>query len=552
MTPIDRVPRVGRTHRPLAGISAATLILGTLGIASIAAAANESPDAAAWKHANADYANTRVAQRSSIQASNVEDLGISWTASFVGAGAYGSFAAGPIIEAGVLYIQDLGSNVQAYDLATGELKWEVRYDAPSLGPNGLAIGGGRIFGTTPDEVFALDADTGDELWRAGLIEGGVGGGEGGPLGYTIQPAYRDGMVYLAEAAKPGGGDLLAVDGETGDVIWRFDTTLEPTGDLTPSGGAWGTPALDDDGNVYFGVANGYYAPAGPAELRNERLYTNSALKLDAATGELQWYYQTVPNDFWDWDLHLSPILTEVEDADVAIFAGKMGYIYAIDRASGELIWETPVGIHNGRDDDGHAQLNGTLELPEFPFDVFPGPLGGVETSMALSDGVIYAAVVNFPATVTSEEDLALPVPRAGSSAATGEVVAVDATSGDILWSTKLESMPLGAMTVSNDLVFTSTFEGNVVAYAREDGAEVWRQSLGAGVNAPVSIVGDTLVTGAGLLLGEGQVPQLVVLKLGATDTPDTTRDDAAQDPANDSAEIGTTVPLGIVGDLPIT
>ena len=351
----------------------------------------------------------------------------------------------------MLYIQDLASNVQAYDLATGELKWAVRSDSPSLGPNGLAIGDGRIFGTTPDEVFALDALTGEELWRSGSIEGGVGGAEGGPLGYTIQPAYRDGRVYLGEAAKPGGGDLLAIDGETGDVIWRFDTTLEPEGDLTPSGGAWGTPALDDVGNVYFGVANGYYAPAVPAELQNERLYTNSAVKLDATTGELRWYYQTVPNDFWDWDLHLSPILTEVDDTDVAIFAGKMGYIYAIDRTSGELIWETPVGIHNGHDDDGQAQLDGTLELPEFPFDVYPGPLGGVETSMALSDGVIYAAVINFATTVTSEGDLAMPVPRAGSSPATGEVVALDASSGEILWSTELESMPLGAMTVSNDL-----------------------------------------------------------------------------------------------------
>lgn len=542
----------GRAGLSFAGIAASAVLLSTLGMAGVAAAqdSDESAGGANWIQPNADYANTRVATSSTIDSSNVAELRFSWTAPFAGAGAFGSFAAVPIIEDGILYIQDLGSNVQAYDLDTGELQWEMLYESPSIGPNGLAIGDGRIYGATADEVFALDASSGEELWRGGLIEGEVGVSEGDTLGYTIQPAYRDGVLYLAEAAKAGGGDLLAVNGETGEVIWRFDTTLEPEGDMTPSGGAWGTPALDDDGNVYFGVANGYYPFTAPEELQNERLYTNSALKLDAETGELLWYYQTVPNDFWDWDLQLSPILTEIDGTEAALFAGKMGYIYAIDRASGELIWETPVGIHNGRDEDGQAQLDGTLELPEFPFDIYPGPLGGVETSMALSDGVVYAAVLNNPATITSEEDLAMPVPPADLFSGAGEIVAVDVASGEILWNTELDVMPLGAMTVSNDLVFTTTFDGNVVAYSTEDGSEVWSQFLGAATNAPVAIVDDTLVTGAGFPLGEDQVPQLVIMKLGAASVAPQAEEAAANgdgdETTTDEADLGTIVEVGVV------
>ncbi len=548
----NRERRRDRADLSLAGIAASAVLLSTLGIAGVATAQDSgaSSSDASWVNANGDYANTRVATSSIIDSSNVAELGFSWTAPFVGAGSFGSFAAVPIIEDGIVYIQDLGSNVQAYDLASGELQWEMIYDSPSIGPNGLTIGDGRIYGTTADEVFALDAASGDEIWRGGLIEGEVGVAEGGTLGYTIQPAYRDGVLYLAEAAKAGGGDLLAVDGETGEVIWRFDTTVEPEGDLTPSGGAWGTPALDDDGNVYFGVANGYYAYTAPEELQNERLYTNSALKLDAETRELEWYYQTVPNDFWDWDLQLAPILTEIDGTEVALFAGKMGYIYAIDRATGELIWETPVGIHNGRDDDGQAQLDGTLELPEFPFDIYPGPLGGVETSMALSDGVVFAAVVNNPATITSEEDLAMPVPPADLFSGAGEIVALDVSSGEILWNTELETMPLGAMTVSNDLVFTTTFDGDLVAYSTEDGTEVWSQYLGAATNAPLAIVEDTLVTGAGFALSEDQVPQLVVMKLGAANVAPAAEEGstagATEATAVDEAALGTIVEVGVI------
>jgi len=325
---------------------------------------------------------------------------------------------------------------------------------------------------------------------------------------------RDGVLYLSEAAKAGGGSALAFDAETGEQLWAFDTTDEPEGDETPSGGAWNTPLVDDEGNVYYSVANGYYSHNSPESTQNDRLYTNSLVKLEGETGELIWHYQAIPNDFWDWDLHLSPVLADNDGDDLVVTGGKLGYVIAVDPDSGEELWKTAVGTHNGHDDDSRKQLAGTLELPEPPFEVFPGPYGGVETNVAVHDGKVYAAVVNLPGLVKKPADLNRPVLEVDFATGAGELVRLDLATGEVDWSIELDAMPLGAVTIANDLLFTTLFDGRLVAHSLEDGSEVWSSRLSAGSNSPVAIAGDWLVTAAGFPQGAGQKPELVVFKLG--------------------------------------
>jgi outer membrane protein assembly factor BamB len=145
---------------------------------------------------NADYENTRVAS-SEIDSENVEQLNLTWTQKLTGAGPFGAFASTPLIsEDGVTYVQDLASNVMAYDLETGEQLWKVEHDAPTIGPNGLAFEDGVLFGVTNGEVFALDADSGDEVWRRDFVDYDFGVAEGQNLGFTIQPAVRDGVLHV--------------------------------------------------------------------------------------------------------------------------------------------------------------------------------------------------------------------------------------------------------------------------------------------------------------------------------------------------------------------
>ena len=120
---------------------------------------------------------------------------------------------------------------------------------------------------------------------------------------------------------------------------------------------WYTPAFDAQGYMYFGTGNPGPFPgtsrfpwgssrAGPD------LYTDSIVKLNARTGQLQWYYQLTPHDLYDRDLQDPPILAGIGGKQVVIAAGKGGFVMALDAGTGELLWKRSVGIHNGHDNDG--------------------------------------------------------------------------------------------------------------------------------------------------------------------------------------------------------
>ena len=204
------------------------------------------------------------------------------------------------------------------------------------------------------------------------------------------------------------------------------------------------------------------------------------MKLDGETGELIWHYQALPNDFWDWDLHLSPVLARNDGDELVVTGGKLGYVLAIDPDTGEEVWKTSVGVHNGHDDDSRRQLDGTLELPSTPFQVLPGPYGGVETNLAVHDGKVYAAVVNLPGGVNEPADLNRPALEVDFADGTDELVRLDLATGAVEWSVELDTLPLGAVTISNDLLFTTLFDGRVVAHSLEDGSPIWSARLPAG------------------------------------------------------------------------
>jgi alcohol dehydrogenase (cytochrome c) len=546
LTSMNEERRRSGWRRPVASLSVVVIA------AALAVGCGGGGDASAeWMQPNGGYENTRIAS-SDIDSGNVDELSIAWSQPLTSSGPFGAFAATPLIIDGVGYVQDLRSNAMAYDLETGEQLWRVEYDQPTIGPNGLAYEDGVLFGVTNGEIFALDADSGEEVWKKQVLDYEFGVAEGQNLGFTIQPAVRDGVLYLSEAAKAGGGSALAFDTETGNQLWAFDTTDQTASDNTPSGGAWNTPLVDEAGDVYYSVANGYYSPNSPRSTQNKRLYTNSLVKLDGETGNLLWYYQALPNDFWDWDLHLSPVLAESDGKDMVVTGGKLGYVIAVDPDSGDELWKTAVGEHNGHDDDSRKQLDGTLVLPEPPFRVLPGPYGGVETNLAVHDGKVYAAVVHLAGLVKTPAGLNRPVPEVDFATGKGEIVRLDLATGKIDWSVPLDTMPFGAMTISNDLLFTTLFDGRVVAYSVDDGSEVWSAQLPAATNSPLAIAGDRLVTAAGFPQGAGQEAELVVFEIGAeritppaTEATDDQGDAPDQGTSGDAAG-GTTIQVGVV------
>src|SRR3954453_3962886 len=144
-----------------------------------------------WPLANHDYGNTRATTTAKIDSANVARLGIAWTRDLRSAGTWGSAASGPLIASGVVYFQDLTSDVFAFDLRTGARRWVSSLDQAAFGPNGPALGYGKVYAQDGNNhVAALDLNTGRVSWRAALA---------GPTGQQ-QPTVFDGMVYTGIAA----------------------------------------------------------------------------------------------------------------------------------------------------------------------------------------------------------------------------------------------------------------------------------------------------------------------------------------------------------------
>jgi outer membrane protein assembly factor BamB len=454
-----------------------------------------------WPYPNGDLANTRDAAGSVISAANVSRLREAWAFKLTGQAAAGvqktgAFAAAPVVVNGVVYIQDLDCDVYALSVATGALRWEYQVNQAEVtgpGPNGVAVADGVVYGDTPDTVFALSASTGKLIWVDRSL---LGHGEGT---FEIQPQVADGRVYLSSAygLGPGGGVAMALSASTGRLLWSFDTlTGSDTGVKSVglgSGGAWETPLVGGDGSVTFGIGNPYQSVASAMTHPSAQLYTDSDVNLDAATGKLRWYYQGVPNDFNDWDMQASPISARVNGVPAVIGSGKMGIVYAMNASTGALLWKTPVGEHNGHDDLSLLLLQHKTTV-KAPLTMVPGSLGGVLTNMALAGGTVYVATIDLPLTTTN---LNLPVGTEPTTAPTGEVEALSLATGKVEWDTKVAQMPLGAATVSNDLVFTTLYNGVLLALDRSTGAIVFRLTLPTSTNAPIAIAGNSVIIPAG-------------------------------------------------------
>jgi len=458
-----------------------------------------------WPSPNENLYNTRVAP-STIASTNVSKLGMAWTIPLQGKGATGADVANPVIANGIAYLQDGASNVIAVRYATGRILWTHEYNSPDYGPNGVTIANGRIYGVTASGVFALDAQTGQQVWYDTQLATGK-------VRFDIAPQVANGKVFVSSALTFGGGIIYALDAATGATLWSFQTVVDKMGQQlkATAGGAWDALLIGPDNSVYAGIGNPYLSQQEAQGTPSRQLYTDSIVKLSQATGKLEWYYQAFPDDFHDWDLQISPIYaTTATGRPVVLAAGKGGFVFAFDAASGQLLWKTAVGIHNGHDNDDQLALEGTLQLTT-PYILYPGEIGGVETNMAAADGMVYVPVVNVPTTYTSA------TARVGTpdlTKAAGEMVAIDLATGKQLWTTALPQMPLGGATVSNDLVFTATFTGEVVALSRQDGSIVWKAQLPAGSNATLAIVGNTLLAGAGIPLTATQHPVVVAYRLG--------------------------------------
>ncbi|HJU18466.1 MAG TPA: PQQ-dependent dehydrogenase, methanol/ethanol family [Stellaceae bacterium] len=194
--------------------------------------AKMSQDPKQWVMAPHDYANTRFSPLKQITTKNVGQLSLAW--SFSNGAPRGQEAA-PLVINGTLYIVSpyFGvhpNEVFAMDATTGDLKWAY---APKQNPaaigvaccdvvtRGLAYDNGKIFlATLDDHLVAIDAKTGKEIWvtKLGSIETGET--------VTMAPLAVKGKILVGNSGGELGvrGWVTAVDEESGKIAWRAYAT----------------------------------------------------------------------------------------------------------------------------------------------------------------------------------------------------------------------------------------------------------------------------------------------------------------------------------------
>lgn len=228
----------------------------------------------------------------------------------------------PLVHDGVMFLQTSPDTVLALDAATGQVLWRRAYktSAPSTQKMGLALAGGRLFVPTSDlHVIALDARSGAKVWdhQIGLSPPAT---DRTPFNLRSAPLVVGDKVIqgVTASSAPGGGFIVGLDAASGRELWRFHTIARPG---APGGDSWnGLPIEKRSGAsvwqqgtydpglnlVYFGVGQTYdtgplLKPSGVAGATREALYTDSTIALDPDTGRLVWHYQHLPNDQWDLD-----------------------------------------------------------------------------------------------------------------------------------------------------------------------------------------------------------------------------------------------------------
>jgi alcohol dehydrogenase (cytochrome c) len=309
-----------------------------------------------WRYHGKDLANGRFQNVDQINPSNVAKLKPAWIFHTGVNDPNMSMEMTPIVIDGVMYVPTGDDDVFALDAATGKQIWAYHpTDLPPLSSlpiccnndnRGVAVGNGKVFDARLDATLvALDAKSGKVVWKATVDLPSNG------AAMTLAPQFADNKVIVGVSGAEYGvrGHLDAYDPDTGKLIWRFWTT-EPkswAGDTYLHGGAsvWGTPSYDPElHTLYFSTGNAYPWPwAGDRAGTN--LYSSSIVAVDARNGKLKWYFQDAHHDVWDFDGPQPTVLFDFNGIPALSHTSKTGYMFVLDRRNGKSLFpykEVPV------------------------------------------------------------------------------------------------------------------------------------------------------------------------------------------------------------------
>jgi quinoprotein glucose dehydrogenase len=340
--------------------------------------------------------SSQYSSLSQINKSNVKQLAVAWS---YATGDAVQYLFNPLVVDGVMYVEAKNNSLVALDAVTGRELWAHAFQGPvtSRGMNyweSKDRSDRRIFTTNAGFLTAIDARTGQTVQsfgdngRTDLRTGLDRDLTDVPPIQTNNPGRIFEDILIMPLMRSGAdysyvpGDIHAYSVRTGKLLWQFHTVPRP-GEFgydtwpkdfwTRSGGGinWNELTIDEKrGIAYIPTGTGKWDHYG-ADRIGQNLFANSIIALDARNGKRLWHFQTVHHDLWDYDLPAGPKLLTVKhdgkNVDVVIQPTKHGFLFVLDRVTGQPLWPIEERVV------AKSDVPGEQAWPTQPFPTKPPP-----------------------------------------------------------------------------------------------------------------------------------------------------------------------------------
>ncbi|OMO55238.1 Quinonprotein alcohol dehydrogenase-like-superfamily [Corchorus olitorius] len=485
-----------------------------------------------WLNHGGDLYNRRYAEKESrISPETVSRLRLKWEF-YAGK----DITATPAIFNGILYFPSWNGNIYAVKASDGSLIWQKNlHDLTGLNGTGFLFNVNwtvaRATPTIADDlliigisgpaiVIAVERLTGELVWSTQLDNHAA-------AVITMSGTYYKGYFYVGTSSQEESlsieecctfrGSFSKLDAKSGRVLWQTYTLPDNFGEKGEyaGGGIWGSsPSIDITRNlVYIGTGNLYSAPLrirecqeaennqtvpnSPDKCIEPENHSNSILALDLDSGEIKWYHQLGGYDVWffacnnlstpncppgpnpDADFAEAPMMLSIIDVngmkqDIVVAVQKSGFAWALNRDNGSLIWSTEAGpggpagggTWGAATDKKRIYTNIANSLFQ-NFTLRPSTrnttAGGWVAMDADSGEILWSTADPSNATATGPVTIANGVLFAGSTNNQGPIYGIDAKSGKILWSYNTGATVYGGMSVSNGCIYVGNgYKGNYI------------------------------------------------------------------------------------------
>ena len=315
-----------------------------------------APQPGDWLTYNGNKSANRYSPLKQISTANVSSLKLKWVFPI----PYFGLEVTPLAADGVLYVT--GPNqVFALDALTGNALWHYSRPASTgmvgdarLGTNrGVAILRDKVFFVTDNaHLLALDRASGKLLWETPMASD-----EQQHYGGTEAPLVVNDTVIAGVAGADEGirGFVAAFKPDTGALVWRHWTvprrgepgieTWQGKEPIAGGGSTWLTGSYDPSSDTLYWPTGNPWPDGDDRDRPGDNLYTNCVLALNAKTGDLKWHYQFTPHDLKDRDATEPNVLVDTvykgKPSKLLLHADRNGFFYVLDRTNGELLLAKP-------------------------------------------------------------------------------------------------------------------------------------------------------------------------------------------------------------------